>query len=249
MATRASLIEQDKQVLDRTMSLASNATSRLVPDLSKLSSQEAGGAVRTIATGLVDQFGNLAGESAAESYLRLRELGVTDFLARDMIRRGTAQRLIEQMAYTPKPIPVAVEKVVEPVVGQTMVKFSQGMFMEAQQYLAEGIARVVGNVYRETQTTNSERDQFASGYQRIASPTACAFCLVVTLNEYTSFDESGGYHDNCSCTAVPIFKGQSSYKPDYFSEFEDAYMQARFDSGSSKASDILAAIRVNTGRA
>lgn len=65
------------------------------------------------------------------------------------------------------------------------------------------------------------------GYQRIARPNACAFCRVVALNQYTSFGDEGGYHKNCYCYAVPIFRGQGPYRPDYYDEFERQYFQYR----------------------
>lgn len=249
MATRAELIAQDRELLHSSMALAGSATERLIPDLSRLGQQEAGGVVRTVATGVVDQFGNVAAQTAAVSYAKLRELGVSDFLANDMIRRGTAERLLKQVSdFAVKPVSFTSAELVAPVVGQTMKKFSQGQFLEAQSFLAESIARVVGNVYRDTQATNSERDPASTSYQRVASATACAFCLVVSLNEYTSFDESGGYHDNCGCSTVPIFRGQSAYRPDYYDEFQTIYEQGRADAGSDKAEDIFSAIRTATGR-
>lgn len=242
MASRASLIERDKQLMNRAMVFAEDAVSAVVPDLSSLSSQEAGGAVRTIATGTVNQFGSVATVTATESYKALREAGVTDAMANLLISRGTAD------AFLARPIPVNPTPLVEPLIGETMKRFSQGKFVEAQSFLGQAIARVVGNVYRETQVRNSERDPRATGYQRVASANACSFCLVVSLNQYTTFEESGGYHDHCSCSAVPVFKGQESYRPDYYNEFEAIYRQGRADSASDSANDIFAAIRLATGR-
>lgn len=239
MPTREDLILRDKRLMTRSMIFAEESVSSVVPDLSELSSSEAGGAVRTIATGTVEQFGQLATVTAADSYQALRDVGMNDALANLIASRGRAD------AYLVEPIAVAATTRVDSVVGQTMKKFSQGRFVEAQSFLGQAIARVVGNIYRETQVTNSERDPMATGYQRVASAGACSFCLTVALNTYTTFEQSGGYHTHCSCSSVPIFKGQQAFRPDYYDDFEKLYKQGRIDANSDKAGDIFRAIRRN----
>lgn len=242
MPTREDLILRDKSLMTRSMVLAEDAVNSIVPDLSELSSQEAGGAVRTIATGTVQQFGQLATVTAADSYQALRDIGMNDALANLIASRGRAD------SYLSQPVAVAATTRVDPVVGQTMKKFSQGQFVAAQSFLGQAVARVVGNIYRETQVTNSERDPMATGYQRVASAGACSFCLTVALNTYTTFEQSGGYHTHCSCSSVPIFKGQEAYRPEYYDDFEKLYNQGRVDANSSKAGDIFRAIRRNMNR-
>jgi hypothetical protein len=242
MPTREDLILRDKSLMTRSMVLAEDAVSSIVPDLSELSSQEAGGAVRTIATGTVQQFGQVATVTATSSYQALRDIGMNDALANLIASTGRAD------AYLAQPIPVAAANRVDSVVGQTMKKYSQGQFVAAQSFLGQAVARVVGNIYRETQVTNSERDPRAVGYQRVASAGACSFCLTVALNQYTTFEQSGGYHTHCSCSSVPIFKGQQPYRPDYYDDFEKLYNQGRVDANSSKAGDIFRAIRRNMNR-
>lgn len=242
MATRQQLIEQDKQAMTRMMIYAEDSVSQLVPDLSTLSQQGAGSAVRTIATGTLDQFSNLATSAAVQSYNELRSIGVPEAMANLMVSRGTAEAFIAQ------PVAVDVATTVEPIIGGTMKKFSQGSFVEAQSFLGVAVARAIGNVYRETQAKNAERDPRAVGYQRVASAGACSFCLVVALNQYTSYGEDGGYHTHCSCSSVPIFKGQEPFRADYFDDFERMYRQGRVDANSDKAGDIFKAIRQNMNR-
>lgn len=243
MPTQAELIELDRRVMERAMVFADETVTRALPDLSTLGQQEAGGVVRTIATGTVENVGAFATQAAVDMYNRLRELGLGEAMATRMVNAGTAERFIAGT------ITVNAPKLVEPVVGRTMQQFAQGRFVEAQAYLGQAVARTVANVYRQTHVANSEKDPVASGYQRVASANACAFCLVVSLNKYTTFDASGGYHDHCSCTTVPIFKGQEAFRPDYYDEFQTIYEQGRATSPSDKATDIFAAIRANTGRA
>lgn len=242
MPTQAELIELDRRVMTQAMALADETVTRALPDLSTLGQQEAGGIIRTLATGTIENVGTFATQAAVDMYNRLRELGVTSALAERMVNAGTAESFIAQA------IKVPTETLVEPVVGRAMQQYSQGKFLEAQTFLGQAVARAIGNVYRQTHVNNSERDPRATGYQRIASANACSFCLVVSLNKYTTFEASGGYHDNCSCTAVPIFKGQEAFRPDYYDEFQTIYEQGRASSPSDKATDIFASIRANTGR-
>lgn len=153
--------------------------------------------------------------------------------------------------YTPKTVDVTrvVSENLDGVVGHSMARYFEGNYPDAQTALRSGVARMVENIYRDTVVSNSQSDSFAKGYQRVASPNACSFCLMVALNEYTSFGETGGYHDHCSCSAVPIFRGVRSYRPDYYKGFEDDYYASRSVASSNSAADILAAIRVTTGRA
>ena len=72
--------------------------------------------------------------------------------------------------------------------------------------------------------------------------------MTVALNEYTTFEESGGYHDHCSCSTVPIYGGMKAYRPDYYEGFENDYLAGNIASQSSDPQEILASIRQITGR-
>lgn len=142
-----------------------------------------------------------------------------------------------------------VAKNIEGVVGRTMQKVATGDFPQAEVALSDGVERMILDAYRDTIGFNAEQDGFVTGYQRIPSPNACAFCAVVALNEYTSFEDDDGYHDNCGCTTVPVYRGVDSYHPDYFDKFEAEYEEASLSVGPiATAEDILAAVRANTGR-
>ncbi len=258
MAIPLDSVERDKRVLNSVSSLAGVAVKRALPDLSTLSQQDAGGVIRTVATGVISQFGEAATEAARLSYDNMTAAAI-DALIVENSRRGIragAQILtaranaMRREAFMAKPVKVAkrIAGEVDPLVGQSMKQFSQGLYVESASALSVGVQRAVANIYRDTMISNSQADPRVSGFQRVASATACAFCMVVTLNQYTSFEESGGYHDHCSCSTVPIFKGSSPVRPEYYGAFEQEYRQGTVDAQSSKAEDILAAIRVSTGR-
>lgn len=180
---------------------------------------------------------------------------LTEMLARDP--KNTALQTARMWAkngydgYNPVKANVrkTVAKSLEGVVGRTMKSVAKGDFPQAEQALADGVERMILDSYRDTIGFNAEQDGFVTGYQRVPSPNACAFCAVVALNEYTSFENDSGYHDNCGCTTVPVYRGVDSYRPDYFDKFEAEYVEATETVGPiATAEDILAVVRANTGR-
>jgi hypothetical protein len=152
--------------------------------------------------------------------------------------------------YVPSVINVKerIAKNLEGIVGRSMSKYLDGSYQDAADALSGGVGRMVENLYRDTIATNSEADGFVTGYQRVASPNACAFCLTVALNEYTTFEQSGGYHDYCGCATVPVYRGVGAYEPDYYSGFRDDYTAAFDAAESSDPEVILSAVRAVTGR-
>lgn len=245
--------------MTQVSNLAGDAVTRLLPDLSALSAPEAGGAVRKVADTVLTSFGAVATTTAVQSYETMSSAALEELIQasiaageRGSARVGLAVALNDALRreFVAKPVRVAkkVAESLEPVVGQTMTKYSQGAFVEAATQLADSVMREMSNIYRDTIKANSLEDPRVSGYQRVASASACAFCLVVCLNEYTSFDADGGYHDHCSCTTVPIFTGMSAVRPDYYDEFQQIYVQGGIDAQSPVAEDIFSAIRSATGR-
>lgn len=256
MSLPSDSIAKDKKILDTIQTVTGQTVRRLMPDLDGLSQGEAGGIIRQIATSTTQTFGNTATNAAVQSYMDLSLTALDQILANaaSLPDKGEAARIARGLVWARdfKPATVAVKPVIErniePLIGQAMREFMAGKFPDASVALEKGVSRLVANIYRDTMATNSYNDKNAIGYQRVASPLACSFCMVVALNQYTTFDESGGYHDNCSCSAVPVFKGLSSFRPDYYDQFEADYFQGREDAGTSSTTDILAAIRVATGR-
>lgn len=77
--------------------------------------------------------------------------------------------------------------------------------------LQQSLNRVVRNGARETTIGNVRRDAKSSGWERVATAEACAFCLMlasrglVYRSQQTASFEA---HDVCQCEARPTFKGE-----------------------------------------
>jgi hypothetical protein len=260
MPLPASLIERDKKTAETLGRLAKATTLRLLPNLEGLSQGEAAGVARTVALTVSTQVGNAATVAATQSYQNMSVAAIDELIAQSYARgeRGSARielslargAALQREFYQAEPIKVkrVVDIHVEGVIGNTMDKYTRGLYPDAETALASGVGRMVQNIYRDTMVSNSQKDKKATGYQRVASPKACSFCLLVALNEYTTFEESGGYHDSCGCSAVPVFKSTGAYKPDYYDGFRADYEKAFSSVNSSKAEDILTALRLVTGR-
>lgn len=231
MALPAEVVEQDRRLLANVQDLTEAAVLRVIPDFNLMTRQEAGGVVRSITRGTITRFGGAATQSARVSYEQMREAA------------SAAGR------YAAVGLTLDSPELSESLIGGVMKNIAEDKTDEARRLLSNGLGKVVADVYRMTIVNNIERDSFAQGFQRIASPGACAFCALVTQNKYTSFAASGGYHNNCQCTTVPIFRGQSPYKPAWFDVFEEEYFRARNTPGAgTTAEGILAVWRAQTGR-
>lgn len=211
MPIPARLIQKQRIAQNAVSALATKTVTQAVPDLSKLSQAEAGGVLRTVATGTLGTIGNVATTVGVESYREFSQWAVAENIAKDTFTPSRLDNLVD-----------SVSRAVDPVVGNAMAKFSQGMFVDAAIALTAGVSREVTNFYRETVAVNSHRDPRVVSYQRITSANACAFCLyIATQTENTSWANDSGYHDHCGCSSAPVFKGDEPYQADYLSEFDD----------------------------
>lgn len=134
--------------------------------------------------------------------------------------------------------------------------------------LASSSQRMVFDASRDTVISNGEKQKVK--FARYASANACAFCrLMATRGPVYNTEQSATtvvgkhgiptgtrqlgqkYHDACRCVAVPVPEGQTYEPPDYIQNWQTEYEQARSDVFDSRdamtASNILAAMRRNTG--
>jgi len=208
------LILRDRQLFNNVTRLAEQTVASNVPDLSNLERDEAGAALRRLATGSMTSFGAVATETSRISYQEM---------ATGANVRGD---------YNPTRLPEFdnfIAREVDPAVGRSMKAYSQGLFVEAASFLSVTVARVVGNVYRETIASNARRDPRAGAYRRVAGPRACAFCAFAATRADIVTKSDAKFHANCRCTTIPAFKGQEQYKPTYYEKYEEDASTAEFN--------------------
>lgn len=188
--------------------------------------------LETLARGTINELGNVATVASGENYRAMREavLQTSDPAPPLYIWNMDETRVAAAVSYS-------------------MASYVDGNLFGAIQAVTNSVQHSVENAYRQAVFETGKRDKHVTGYQRVASANACAFCMMVSLNQYTTFPKSGGYHAHCSCVAMPIFRGAATYEPEHYREFEQAYIEGTRTSASGSAKDILAAIRANTGRA
>lgn len=78
--------------------------------------------------------------------------------------------------------------------------------------LAEIMRSEVVRPYRDTILTNRRADADAVGWRRVTSAGACGFCRMVAAKGAVYRDDTAYFaaHDNCGCTAAPVFRGGES---------------------------------------
>jgi hypothetical protein len=212
------LIWRDKTLLARVKRASESAVRKVLPDLSTTSRWDAGGVIRNVTVGTLNQFGALATVTATQSYTDMRESAAP-----------TATALRTSTAYKP------ADDVIESVVG-----YSMATFVNTPETLTEtlsvAIGRAVANDYRVTGVNLSDADPIANGFQRVASANACEFCSLLTLSTYTSWEDDAGFHDHCECTTVPVFKGQDPFRPAYYDDMEQEVLTAESEIRAYRAS-------------
>jgi hypothetical protein len=106
----------------------------------------------------------------------------------------------------------------EPVVLDRAEKIGRGIAWASQPLIdgagdpAARLAQVVqmetARPYRDTITTNRQRDPEAAGWRRV-SGGGCAFCRMLADRGAVYRESSARFasHKSCHCTAAPVFKG------------------------------------------
>lgn len=105
--------------------------------------------------------------------------------------------------------------------------------------IAGGLHRIVADGARQTVLTNVTRDPAKPRWAREASPTACAFCAMLTTRGPVYSQDSVDFqsHDRCSCVAIPVF-GDEYEPPTYVDQWRHAY-----DRSATAPGDTLSNLR------
>lgn len=102
--------------------------------------------------------------------------------------------------------------------------------LRAAEVKAAGAAqKVVADAGRDAVIAAVEDDPEALGWFRVAAPNACSFCRVLAIRGpvYES-QETADFqaHDSCSCTAAPVFQGQTWEPPADVAEWRRLYQDS-----------------------
>lgn len=75
--------------------------------------------------------------------------------------------------------------------------------------IAEVVQLEVARAHRDTITENRRRDPQAVGWKRVTRAGSCKFCLFMAAKGAVYRRETVRFaaHDNCGCTAAPVFRG------------------------------------------
>lgn len=138
----------------------------------------------------------------------------------------TSAKLATSFAATPKTkdTDFAIQAAVGFSIGQLDRNADYSTF---QSTLAGSVQRLALTGDRETVDFNVLADPDGVTYERVPSPTACAFCLtmaaVAEVQRSSNFD---GYHNFCNCALSPIFAGQDRTELPIYKQVNDAYSLA-----------------------
>lgn len=115
----------------------------------------------------------------------------------------------------------------EPVVLDRTEKIRRGIAWAAQplfeplevtpqQRLAEVVQLETARPYRDTITTNRQRDPASVGWRRVTSGSGCKFCAMLGGRGAVYKESTARFasHPNCHCTAAPVFEGQDGPEAD-----------------------------------
>lgn len=99
--------------------------------------------------------------------------------------------------------------------------------VEPAMVLTNGaIQKVVSDTGRDSTLQAIRSDKQATGWARVTESDACFFCaLLATRGASYETRESAGFqaHDNCQCSVMPVFKGQTYKHNELVQSWEDLY--------------------------
>lgn len=108
-------------------------------------------------------------------------------------------------------VPVILDRTVK--IRRGVAWASEPLSVEDDELAAARLVKLVRSEivrpYRDTITTNRQRDPAAAGWTRIASPSACGFCKALAARGAVYKKETAHFaaHDDCMCTCAPVFRG------------------------------------------
>lgn len=174
------------------------------------------GTLREVTPALIDNYSRVAGLLSTQYFLNER------------VAAGI------QTEFTPQIAMPNLEEATDSAVGYTTSRLvTEGDFATATTIFSGMVSKTVLSVDRESLMLNIELDN--AKYRRIASPTACSFCLYAAVNSFSTFSEDvHRYHDHCRCTVVPEWDEVLNDRPSYYDDFADIQAQAEANIASRR---------------
>lgn len=171
--------------------------------------REVAGTLRQVTPALIDNYSRVAGTLSTQYFMSER----------------LAARI--QSEFTPRVAMPDIEKATDSAVGYTTSRLvTEGDFATATTIFSGMVSKTVLAVDRDSLLLNIEADR--AKYRRIASPTACTFCLYAAVNSFSTFSEDvHRYHDHCRCTVVPEWDDVLDDRPAYYDQFDDVLGEAK----------------------
>lgn len=209
-----------------------------------------GGYLRSVVPGLVDRYGNVNAVAAMKYYEEQRNLALTGTGLKDY-RRGSqriaAAKLKSQIFIASLP-QFDTPAISEPIIGWGMSKFVDTGFDAMKQAVTASMTRAVGSFNRDTIIYNAGLDEAVYKVQRVAEPTACAFCRLVAFESYRGGDVRTAnyaidFHDNCHCSIETLYVGDKPIRPPYYDKFQENYVDAASNVGTRSATRVMAEMR------
>lgn len=233
-----------------------------------MSRMELGGFLRKSVPGLIDRWGNVNASAAVKYYDEQRlawqqsnprgALSTSSSARRAETKlrnrkaeRFAAARLKSQVYLAQMPKFDAV-KLADPIVGYGMARFTEEGFEVMSDQVTSAMTRAVASYNRDTILYNAAIDDAVVGVQRVAEPTACAFCAMVAFGSGVMYGRESrvssyaiDFHNNCHCSIETLYIGDNPIRPDYYDQFEQEYIDS-YSGGSTSAR--LQDWRAKTGR-
>lgn len=170
---------------------------------------EVAGTLRNLTPAMLDSYSRVAGLLSTNYYMSERVLaGITT-------------------DYVPEVATLDIERSTDSAVGYTTSRLIAGTDYQTAATIFSGmIGKDILSVDRNTIIQNATTERVK--YRRIASATACTFCLFAAVNSFSTFSEDQQrFHDHCNCTVVPDWDDVADDRPKYYDEFSDLQGEAQ----------------------
>lgn len=225
----------------------------------QLDKQSLGGYLRTVVPGLVDRYGNVNMVAAMQYYDEQRLAAMKSLALSNRASDRLAAKKLQGQLYVAKMAPIDSVELSEPIIGYGMKRYVDDGFDAMKTAVQNSMTRAVASYNRNTILYNSALDEAVVKVQRVAEPSACAFCALMAFSSTRSASGESldvrttqyavDFHDHCNCSIETLYIGDSPIRPDYYDKFESEYIDATSAiDGPLTAKGVLSEIRTKTGR-